>query len=264
MDIDLEFDNRAQDHRLRALFPAGIKTDSVISDGHFYANARPIYHPLGKDWLQPPVKTYPQQDFSLLQDGKIGFAVFNRGLVEFEAMRDPDGGAGLALTLLRSVGWLSRDDFPTRKFMNAGPTIATPDAQCLGKNKFHYAVVAFQGNWIDTGIKQMSQRWRVPPFVIQGVMDQSIPGTEGLVETWSNRIAVTAIKKHEERDTLIIRLYNLTADKSEETLRFGRDVKKGWIVNLLEEHGRELTPEKKRLIRIPMNPHAIVSLEIEF
>ena len=37
----------------------------------------------------------------------------------------------LGLTLLRCVGWLSRDDLSTR-YKHAGPGLETPGAQCLG------------------------------------------------------------------------------------------------------------------------------------
>ncbi|MFB3111589.1 MAG: glycoside hydrolase family 38 C-terminal domain-containing protein, partial [Gemmatimonadales bacterium] len=65
VEIDLYFDNRAKDHRLRAQFPAPIRTDTIVSDGHFYINHRPIDQPSGDGWVQPPSGTYPQQEFSL-------------------------------------------------------------------------------------------------------------------------------------------------------------------------------------------------------
>ncbi|GAG69611.1 unnamed protein product, partial [marine sediment metagenome] len=42
----------------------------------------------------------------------------------------PDNNT-IALTLVRSVGWLSRGDLEYKKG-NAGPSFATPEAQCLG------------------------------------------------------------------------------------------------------------------------------------
>jgi mannosylglycerate hydrolase len=45
----------------------------------------------------------------------------------------------LWLTLLRCVGWLSRDDLATREG-HAGPAVATPGAQCPGVHRFEYAL----------------------------------------------------------------------------------------------------------------------------
>ncbi len=146
VDIELSFDNRAKDHRLRAVFPTPVQTDTIVSDGHFFLNHRAIDQPSGEGWLQPPSGTFPQQDFSLVQDGTCGLAVLNRGLTEVAPFRTPSG-AGLHVTLLRAVGWLSRGDFPTRGYTAVGPTVPTPDAQCLCAQRFRYAVVPFAGDF---------------------------------------------------------------------------------------------------------------------
>ena len=49
--------------------------------------------------------------------------ILNRGLPAVEVTRLP-GGTQIALTLLRSVGWLSRDDLATRR-VAAGPLVPT-------------------------------------------------------------------------------------------------------------------------------------------
>ena len=271
VEVEVGFDNRVCDHRLRARFPAAIKTSTVISDGHFYTNERSIEHPTGEGWVQPPPGTYPQQDFSLLQDGQGGLAVFNRGLPEFEAvahaaptLEASSGGIGLALTLLRAVGWLSRDDFGTRCRSHAGPMVATPEAQCPGPQRFRYAVAPFSGDWVEARIKDLGQRWRTPPLVFQGVEDQAVSGGDGLLEVTTNLTCVTAIKKHDDRDTLLVRLYNLTGSPVEETLRFGRDVRGAWRANILEERGEPVGSADKRSLRLTLAPHEIAGLEVEF
>ena len=51
--------------------------------------------------------------------------------------------AEIAVTLLRSVGWLSRDDFATRK-NHAGPFLETPKAQTIGEWEFDYSIIVEQ------------------------------------------------------------------------------------------------------------------------
>jgi len=252
VEVDTTFDNRVWDHRLRAVFP--VTCTSVVSDGHFCANERPLGQPSGEGWVQPPPATFPQQDFSLTD----GLAVFNRGLPEIEAR-----AGGLHLTLLRCVGWLSRDDFATRRFSNAGPTVATPDAQCVGVHRFHYAVAPYAGDWVAAGIKPLSRRYRVAPLVVQGVEDRAVPGAS-LLRHNSTRASITAAKRHEERDTLIVRLFNLTGEAVEETLTFGRDVAAAHRVNLLEEREAELAPISPRELRVGLRPHGIATVEVEF
>ncbi|MBA7709185.1 hypothetical protein ES703_118097 [subsurface metagenome] len=73
------------------------------------------------------------------QDDATCFAVFNKGLPEYEAMKDNNGTIKIAITLLRCVGWLSRGDLATRTGIRsaiAGPPLHTPGAQCLEKYEF--------------------------------------------------------------------------------------------------------------------------------
>ncbi len=263
VDVEVSLDNRAKDHRLRALFPTPIQTDTIISDGHFYLNHRPVEFPDGKGWIQPPTGTYPQGEFSLVQDGKYGLAVLNRGLPEIAPLRVPGGGVGLALTLLRAVGWLSRDDFPTRNHSHAGPMLATPDAQCVGAHRFLYAVVPFGGDYLGADIKGLSARYRTPVLTVQGVEDQHVPGGHSLVRKETRATAITAVKKAESRDTLIVRLFNLRAEPCKETLTFARPIRSAWRTDLLEERTGTLAAGETTLV-VAVRPHEIVTLEVEF
>jgi mannosylglycerate hydrolase len=273
IDVELEFDNRAKDHRLRAEFPTTIRTDALISDGHFNLSRRPIARDPHPDWVQPPPPTVPQQDFSLVEDGKRGLALLNRGLPEIEASAEASGAVRLSLTLLRAVGWLSRDDFPTRNYQNAGPTLATPEAQCLGRHRFHYALVPYAGDHLAADVKGLSQRYRVPVMTLQGVWDGHAAGGAGLVRKSTPFACVSAIKRHEERDTLVVRLYNLAGGNVEETLAFARPVARAWRVSLLEERLGELAvergappdaPRSAGELRVTLGPFEIVTLEVEF
>ncbi len=76
-----------------------------------------------------------------------------------------------AMTLLRSVDWLSRDDFPSRKNTNAGPTLFTPGAQGIGRQNFHYAVMPCGPDIFAADVKAESEAYRVVPPVTQGVTD---------------------------------------------------------------------------------------------
>ncbi len=266
IEVETVLDNRARDHRLRARFPTGVTTDTVISDGHFHLNRRPLRRPEPKtaaDWVQPPARTCPQQDFSLVQRDGRGLAILNRGLPEIEAWAEPDGTACLALTLVRCVGWLSRDDLATRNNNNAGPTIATPDAQCPGETRLHYAVVPFAGDFLAADVKTLSRRYRAPVLAVQGVADQAVPGGTGLLQHVSRRVCVSAVKKHHRHETLVVRLYNLTGEPADETLRFARPVRNAWQTDLLEERLADLAPEARPELPVTLGPHEILTLEVE-
>ncbi len=263
VDLTMQFENRAEDHRLRVAFPLAIEAEEVVSDGHFLLDRRPIEPPAGEGWVQPHPGTYPQQGFVAVESPAGGLAVLNRGLPEFQTHRREDGGVDLEVTLLRSVGWLSRDDFASRRRQNAGPTVPTPEAQCLGEQRFRLALVPFAGDLLTSGIADWSRAWRLAPVAVQGVEESAPAGGLGLLEKSSPHVQVTAVKRHEGRGSLVVRLVNLAGEPTVERLGFGVDIAHAWTTTLLEERERELRPTSQSSLDVFLGPHEIVTLEIE-
>ncbi|NOY78197.1 MAG: hypothetical protein GXO76_10060, partial [Calditrichaeota bacterium] len=143
--IETTLRNQAKDHRVRVRFPTGIQAEEVVVDVHFDVIRRSIHLPNGDDWVQKPVPTQNQRNFVAVESPDSGLAVFNQGLPEYEAIPEKNG-ITLALTLFRSVEWLSRNDLLTRN-NDAGPRLFTPDAQCRRKLTFRYAVKPYSGPW---------------------------------------------------------------------------------------------------------------------
>jgi alpha-mannosidase len=162
------------------------------------------------------------------------------------------------------VGWLSRDDFPTRNFTNAGPTLPTPAAQCLGRHTFRYALVPFAGDHLAGGIAGTSRQYRVPLLAVQGVEDRSLPGGDSLVRKSSSHTCISAIKKHDTRESLVVRLYNLSNAPLTEILTFGLPLQAAWCTDLLEERAEPLAPDNEAQLSVRLRPHEIVTLEVEF
>jgi mannosylglycerate hydrolase len=149
VEVDGELVNHAFDHRLRARFSAGIRATHILSDGQFSVERRPLSKPDTTGWAQRITEIRPHQSWVSIADSDTAICVHTDGLHEHEGLGDDEGrpigeeSAGadtssLAVTLLRSFGWLSRGDLDTRKGQ-AGPMIATPDAQQIGRNRFRFS-----------------------------------------------------------------------------------------------------------------------------
>lgn len=163
LDLTVELDNRADDHRLRLLVASGCQAEQVWADGHFHVLARDVRPPAAEGWYQAPAGTGHQRRFVAVSDATsdLGLALLNRGLPEYQALPS-DAGVDVAVTLLRCVGWLSRDDLPTRP-QGAGPALPTPGAQCHGRHRFELAVVPFRGAWWEGPLALEAERFATPP-----------------------------------------------------------------------------------------------------
>ncbi len=280
VDVETSINNRAFDHRLRVWFPTGLRTGQVFSDGHFMVNQRPLQRTGGDDWVQPAPATWPQQDWSaLLEDvptltARQGLAVFNRGLPEFQTWTDPgSGGAVFALTLLRCVDWLSRDDLPTRNNINAGPTLHTPDAQCIGRQLFRYAVAPFREDVLEGDLPGRSRRYRAEVLTRQSVAEFTVDaegpaaGASLLAQT-DPRVEITAIRCTGRAEHLEVRLVNLSDDDVTEVLNFGVPVVDAEKTSFLGgplalENDPVFVSDGGRKIKVPLAPYEIATLVVE-
>ncbi len=92
-------------------------------------------------------------------DGRRGMAVITHGLHEYELLTSP--GPELVLTLLRAMGWLSRDDLAYR-IGHAGPALPTPSAQVLGPHRFRYSLFFHAGGWEAGALWRAAEAARLP------------------------------------------------------------------------------------------------------
>ncbi len=211
IDIQTVVFNAAEDHRLRAHFPSAIQTSVSKADEHFGVIERPIALPAWdpKTWFEQPLGTYPQKAFVSVDDGEWGLTIANRGLPEYEVLDTP-GGATIALTLLRCVGWLSRSDLSTRRG-GAGPQLRTPGAQLHGRNMLEYSIIPHAGDWEAAAAHVLSVQHLRP---MRGRWNRHgighIAASGQLLSVDSPAFSVSAIKRAEDGDGVIVRLYNTT------------------------------------------------------
>lgn len=159
--VTTEWDQRARDHRLRVHLPLPEPTDHSVAEDAYATVERPLWIEGGpNEWGVP---TFPSRRF--VQAG--GLTVTHEGLCEYELvdLRAPDGTVvadttamtaeqgtalgvappdgtvahGIALTLVRSTGWLSRGPMPSRP-QPAGPFDRLEGAQTLRPLRLSYAL----------------------------------------------------------------------------------------------------------------------------
>jgi len=135
--LHVEFDNRCADHRVRLHVPLPAPATASHAEGQFAVVTRGLTAEGGCG--EEPLPTFPAS--SWVAAG--GVAALLDHVTEYELV---DGGSELALTLLRSVGYLSRNLNALRP-EPAGPQLATPAAQVRGLRSVSLALMPYGDSW---------------------------------------------------------------------------------------------------------------------
>lgn len=265
IDIRTVVENRAEDHRLRVHFPAGLQTDVSHAEQHFGVVARPVAVPAGDEtWAEQPVGTYPQKTFVDVSDGRRGLTLANRGLTEYEVLAGEDTGLSpskegvtLALTLLRSVGYLSRSDLSSRPSL-AGPPLSTPGAQMLGRQVFDYALIPHEGGWQEAWAE--AHRFAVPLRARRAEGDSgALPAEGALLALEGPAFAVSALKRAEDGEGVVVRLYNVSSGSASGRVRLAEPFQRAEFVNMEEAFLAE-APLEDGWVRLEARPNQVINL----
>ncbi|MFF0312935.1 glycoside hydrolase family 38 C-terminal domain-containing protein [Streptosporangium sp. NPDC004379] len=154
--LEISFDNRSRDHRVRWHAPLRPGTGESSAEGQLSVTRRGTTAEGGCG--EEPLPTFPAEGFVAAG----GLAVLLDQVTEYELT-----GGELALTLLRSVGFLSRNRNAYRD-EPAGPQIATPDAQCPGPATMRFAVLPCPGSWHEAGLPRLAEEYRHDLLTVPG------------------------------------------------------------------------------------------------
>ena len=258
VEIETIVDNRAEDHRLRALFPSGAVTDHSVAEQHFGVVERAAGLPeYDSTWYETPVGTYPQKTFTDLSDGERGLMIANRGLPEYEVLKGADGIATLALTLLRCISWLSRDDLRTRNG-HAGPGMYTPGAQMPGRWTFEYALIPHEGGW-QTAFPEAHRFARALRAVRVPGGTGEWPREKSLLSIPTAEVVLSSLKLGEDDDGIAVRVYNIANDATAANLTLREPYGGVHEVDLNEENEHPAVAQGGA-VRLGLSSNQIVTL----
>jgi len=260
IDIHTEIDNQACDHRLRVHFPAPFISTQSLQDGHFEIVQRPIGTPnYNGTWEEPPRPEVPQRQFTSVVNDHISLTIANRGLPEVEVFKNENGNAEIAITLLRCVGWLSRDDISTRKG-HAGPMgVATPEAQMIGKSSFDYSVIPGENNWHKS--IHYAYSFNAPLRAISTpVHPGTIPSKCSFIENRNEDFIITTIKSSEDDSSLIVRGFNILSTPIDISIKPWRPFTHAQLVSLGEKIIDELSIADEGLINFHVGGNKLITI----
>ncbi len=243
--VRTEVSNEHNNHRLRVLFPTDISAEFVSADGQFDVVKRKILP--WKGWKNPS-NCQPQQAFVDVSDNVKGLTIANRGLPEYEVLRD--GRNTIAITLLRAVHQLGDwGVFPT------------PDAQCHGMHAFEYAIIPHSGNLESSRADIEARAFNAPLSAIQVKKSNgNLPMRSSFIDLQPQKLVLSCIKKSEKSEGLIVRFYNPYGEMILSTINTMFPVNEAYLCNLAEERLEKLECIDNNIV-LEVPPKKIITCE---
>jgi len=262
LDFNMSFDNVCKDHMLTVRFPAGITTDTLVSDVAFEVRERPVEHITGENGVRgDELRRQPKFRFVDISDGEEGLAIFGKGQNEYEP-HQYDNGAGIEMTLMRAM----TQKFPVH--WDVFFEYEKEESQSIGQHSFEYALYFHAGDYKVGKVQDEAQQYITPVVAAQygkGRHPGCLPLNEGsFLTVASSSTEVSAVKLAEDRDdALVVRVNNPTDEVVAETLTLLRPVKKAYLCNMNEEVIEELTVDANS-VSLELNPFRIETVMFEF
>ncbi len=247
VDIKTTVENKSENHRLRAIFKNNIDANKVLAEGQFDVVEREIT--TWEEWKNPS-NCQRAQAFVALEDSEKGLLIANKGLNEYEIIRN--GTNTMALTLLRAVGEVGDwGVFPT------------PKGQCKGEQLFEYSIVPYSPH-------QKSDAYRQGFNFSNNAMvafctdkhSGYLPTEQSFVNIEGNFINASAMKKCEERDSIIFRIHNTNVNSELVKSKLNPMFKRAYLTNLNEDRICEVAIENN-VIKLDVIGKKIVTIEFE-
>lgn len=273
IDFNVHVNNNGLSHRLCVIFDSQITSKFNYADQQFGFIKRPNYYEKEMNlymeglenrtekkagiqelanwandqssWQEPPISIEPAQSYVSLTDGNTGIALIPQGVREYEVLDD----SRIRLTLFRTYGFMGKENLIYRPGRASGERIIeTPDAQLLKEMDFSFGFMTYNSNINDSNVDTLAKAYNTPVEVYtyakflngrlifsQREIEGTKPSRTSLFET-ENKLVVSAIKKAEDDEGLILRLFNGKDHKNvSDTIKFNFDISQAYYTNLKEE-----------------------------
>ena len=222
IDFKTVVNNTICDHRLRVKFRTNMTTaEHSVADSPYDIVKRDIKVPCSTGWYEEASVTWPSQSFVSVSDEMHRVAVLHNSIPEYEV--EDNCGRAICLTLLRAFG-------------NAGnPTelyCYQKLAECPGEHTFEYSFLIDEEKSISSLVRSATE-YTVPFKTVQTTAHNGELGMEqSFLSVSSEEFVITAIKKAENSNSVIVRGYAIVDSKI--TIRLLADVKSVKKVSLEE------------------------------
>jgi alpha-mannosidase len=240
LDFDTHIDWQDRHTMLKVAFPVNVLASQATYEIQWGNVQRPAHRNTSWDWARFETCAHKWVDLS---EGNYGVSLLN----DCKYGHDIHGNV-MRITLLRS------------------PTMPDPMAD-FGEHDFKYSLYPHAGSW-DEETQREAYLLNDPLLVYKSKVEgqrseQLISNLQSLLSASTPNIIIETVKRAEDGDGIIVRLYESQRKRGPVRVRFGRAVDYAWITNLLEENESVLSVDQDS-IQLNMRPYQILTLRVNF
>lgn len=239
VDVHNRFDWHENHILLKAAFPLVASSGEATYEIPYGTIERPTTR---NNRFEDAKFEVPALRWADLGDEKHGFSLINESKYGYDAK-----GNVLRLSLLRS------------------PTWPDPEAD-RGHNSFSYALYPHSGNWKQALTVRRGYEFNYKLLATQvEAHTGSLPAVHSFVDIKEPNVVLTAVKKTEDSDSLLLRFYEWAGKDGDVHINVPSGAAAAELINLMEQ------PEKKSLpitsagqIAVPVHRYEIVSVRVDY
>ncbi len=210
--FDTQVDWKETEKMLRTDFPCCVHTDEVTCNIQFGSIKRPTHRNTSWDMSKFEICAHKWIDLS---NDDYGVALLNDCKYGYKALDNV-----LDINLLRSSMY---------------PGVDADKAQ----HEFRYAFYPHAGNEIRALVEQKALAFNIAPTVICGNGSAKLP--ESFLKPDCDHIEITSVKKAEDSDCLVVRMYQTDGLAVNCKIRLADEIKEAAVCNLMEKEEEKLS-----------------------
>jgi alpha-mannosidase len=162
-------------------------------------------------------------------------------------------GFGVALLNDCKYGWSCHGN-ELRLSLLRGPRSPDPQAD-IGRHEFAYALVPHAGGWREAGIVGEAVCFNAPLRATSATAPESFASVD------DPNLVLDTIKRAEDSDALVLRLYETHGARGRARLRVAAPFSSAVRANVLEDDGEALEVEDGAVL-VPYRPHEILTVKL--
>jgi len=237
VDVRMETEWHEKHILLKVAFPVSAHSDKATFEIPYGSVERPTTRNTPAEQAQFEV---PAQRWGDISDATHGFSLLNDCKYGYDAK-----GNVLRLSLLRSPEW--------------------PDPHAdEGHHEFTYSLYAHGGGWKDAlTIRrgyELNYKLISLPF---GEHQGSLPPEHSFLQVQSDNVIVTALKKAEDDNALVLRFYEWAGKQGNVTVQLPAEAKSASETDLMEKPLGNLSMSNGA-VTVPTKPYEIKTVRVEF